>query len=25
VRPEEIGGYRLTRSFAPHLQAWLEL
>jgi 8-oxo-dGTP pyrophosphatase MutT (NUDIX family) len=25
VRREDIGGYRLTRSFAPHLQAWLEL
>jgi 8-oxo-dGTP pyrophosphatase MutT (NUDIX family) len=25
VRREEVGGYRLTRSFAPHLQAWLAL
>lgn len=25
VRREEVSGYRLTRSFAPHLQAWLDL
>lgn len=25
VRREEVSGYRLTRSFAPHLQTWLDL
>ncbi len=25
VRREEVGTYRLTRSFAPHLQTWLDL
>lgn len=25
VRREEVAGYRITRSFAPHLAAWLEL
>ena len=25
VRREEVSTYRLTRSFAPHLQTWLEL
>jgi 8-oxo-dGTP pyrophosphatase MutT (NUDIX family) len=25
VRPDEVGSYRLTRSFAPHLQNWLDL
>jgi hypothetical protein len=25
VRREEVSSYRLTRSFAPHLQAWLDL
>lgn len=25
VRREEVGGYRLTRSFAPHLTTWLDL
>ena len=25
VRRDEVGSYRLTRSFAPHLQNWLDL
>jgi len=25
VRPDEVASYRLTRSFAPHLQNWLDL
>jgi 8-oxo-dGTP pyrophosphatase MutT (NUDIX family) len=25
VRRDEVSSYRLTRSFAPHLQAWLDL
>jgi 8-oxo-dGTP pyrophosphatase MutT (NUDIX family) len=25
VEPQDVGRFRLTRSFAPHLQAWLEI